>query len=163
MVFFAKGTQPLLSLSAKFKQNMSGCLLTAAFPFSALLFPLIRIAPQPPLYAETHRSPPPCTPLFPLCALLPCVPPLPPCALLFPFRALIFPPFAVSAKPPSESAAPVLISPEVLFEEFPFISGEVEEPFLREAFGKEYENYTKNVCRYLGKKIKIQKKFLFMY
>lgn len=28
----------------------------------------------------------------------------------------------------------------------------VEEPFLREAFGKDYENYTKAVCRYLGKK-----------
>lgn len=28
----------------------------------------------------------------------------------------------------------------------------VEEPFLREAFGKDYENYTKSVCRYLGKK-----------
>ena len=28
----------------------------------------------------------------------------------------------------------------------------VEEPFLREAFGKDYENYAKKVCRYLGKK-----------
>ena len=28
----------------------------------------------------------------------------------------------------------------------------VEEPFLRKAFGKDYENYTKSVCRYLGKK-----------
>lgn len=28
----------------------------------------------------------------------------------------------------------------------------VEEPFLRKAFGKDYENYAKSVCRYLGKK-----------